>query len=75
MKNDQDREREREGERGRKRITHINKLQRVRLVSRRLQVRSLTAYGPKSLKLVVVAFPLDAQNYGISTTTGPAVSG
>ena len=29
----------------------------------------------KSLKLVVVAFPLCAQGYGNSTTTGPPVSG
>ena len=27
---------------------------------------------PKSLKLVVVAFPLGAQDYGNSTMTGPA---
>ena len=30
---------------------------------------------PKSLKLVVVAFPLGAQEYGNSTTTGQSVSG
>ena len=30
---------------------------------------------PKSLKLVVVAFPLGTQDYGNSTTTGPPVSG
>ena len=32
---------------------------------------------PKSLKLetLVVAFPLDAQDYGNSTTTGPPVLG
>ena len=30
---------------------------------------------PKSLKLIVVAFPLGAQDYGNSTTTGPPVSG
>ena len=30
---------------------------------------------PKSLKLVVVAFPLGAQDCGNSTTTGPPVSG
>ena len=30
---------------------------------------------PKSLKLVVVAFPLGAQDYGNSTTAGPPVSG
>ena len=30
---------------------------------------------PKSLKLVVVAFPLGAQDYGNSATTGPPVSG
>ena len=30
---------------------------------------------PKSLKLVVVAFPLGAQDYGNSTTTGLPVSG
>ena len=29
---------------------------------------------PKSLTLVVVAFPLGAQDYGNSTTTGPPVS-
>ena len=29
---------------------------------------------PKSLKLVVVAFPLGAQDYGNSTATGPPVS-
>ena len=31
--------------------------------------------SPKSLKLVVVAFPVGAQDYGNSTTTGPSVSG
>ena len=30
---------------------------------------------PKSLKLLVVAFPLRAQDYGNSTTSGPPVSG
>ena len=30
---------------------------------------------PKSLKLLVVAFPLGAQNYGNSTATGQPVSG
>ena len=30
---------------------------------------------PKSLKLVVVAFPLGTQDYGNSTMTGPPVSG
>ena len=30
---------------------------------------------PKSLKLVVVAFPVGTQDYGKSTTTGPPVSG
>ena len=30
---------------------------------------------PKSLKLVVAAFPLGAQDHGNSTTTGPQVSG
>ena len=30
---------------------------------------------PKSLKLVVVDFPLGAQDYGNGTTTGPLVSG
>ena len=30
---------------------------------------------PKSLKLVVVAFPLGAQDYRNNTTTGPPVSG
>ena len=30
---------------------------------------------PKSLKLVVVAFPLDIQDYGNSTMTGPPGSG
>ena len=29
---------------------------------------------PKSLKLVVVAFPISAQDYGSSSTTGPPVS-
>ena len=29
----------------------------------------------QSLKLVVVAFPIGAQDYGNSTTTGPRVSG
>ena len=29
---------------------------------------------PKPLKLVVVAFPLGAHNYGNSITTGPPVS-
>ena len=32
-------------------------------------------YRPKSLKLVVVAFPLGVQEYGKSTTTGPPESG
>ena len=30
---------------------------------------------PKSLKLVVVAFPLGAQDYGNSIMTGPPLSG
>ena len=30
---------------------------------------------PKSLKLVAAAFPLGAQDYGNSATTGPPVSG
>ena len=30
---------------------------------------------PKSLKLLVVAFPLGAQDYGNGTMTGPPVSG
>ena len=30
---------------------------------------------PKSLKLVVMAFPLGAQDYGNSTMTGPLMSG
>ena len=30
---------------------------------------------PKSIKLVVVAFPFGTQDYGNSTTTGPPVSG
>ena len=30
---------------------------------------------PKSLKLVVVVFPLGAQDYGYSTMTGPPLSG
>ena len=30
---------------------------------------------PKSLKLVVMSFPLGAQGYGNNTTTGPPVSG
>ena len=30
---------------------------------------------PKSLKLVVVAYPFSSQDYLISTTTGPPVSG
>ena len=30
---------------------------------------------PKRLKLVAMAFPLGAQDYGNSTTTGPPMSG